>query len=140
LVIAGWLWGLLIWSFNGLNLFGAEAFLEVVLVWVTLFILIDWINHFKLGKMQWNGGTALAKLKGITAVITDSELTEMQSNSKQILAAMRWLLDLLTLTWLCVILIQGVDIWLRPTLWLASVYVLTFTSETWLRLRGRLPK
>ena len=140
LIIAGWLWGLLIWSLNGLNLFGAEAFLEVVLVWVTLFILIDWVNHFKLGKMQWNGGTALAKLKGITALITDSELTEMQSNSKQILAAMRWLLDLLTLTWLCVILIQGVDIWQRPTLWLASVYVLTFTSETWLRLRGRSPQ
>ena len=140
LIIAGWLWGLLIWSLNGLNLFGAEAFLEVVLVWVTLFILIDWFNHFKLGKMQWKGGTALAKLKGITALITDSELTEMQSNSKQILAAMRWLLDLLTLTWLCVILIQGVDIWQRPTLWLASVYVLTFTSETWLRLRGRSPQ
>jgi hypothetical protein len=140
LVIAGWLWGLLIWSFNGLNLFGAEPFLEVVLVWVTLFILIDWFNHFKLGKMQWNGGTALGKLKGITAVITDSELTEMQSNSKQILAAMRWLLDLLTLTWLCIILIKGIDIWARPTLWLASIYVLTFTSETWLRLRGRLPK
>ena len=90
--------------------------------------------------MQWKGGTALGKLKGITAVITDSELTEMQSNSKQILAAMRWLLDLLTLTWLCIILIKGVDIWARPTLWLASIYVLTFTSETWLRLRGRLPK
>ena len=32
LLIIGWLWGLLYWSFNGLDLYGAEPLLEVVIV------------------------------------------------------------------------------------------------------------
>jgi hypothetical protein len=27
----------------------------------------------------------------------------------------------------------------RPTLWIASLYALMFGSETWLRIRGRMP-
>lgn len=139
-IIIAWLWGLFYWSFNGLNLLGAEPLLEVVVVWVTLFLIIDLWNRFKLGNIKWNGGNALSKLRGLTAVLTDSQLTEMQSNSKQILAGMRWILDLATLTWLCVLLIEEPSgNWARPTLWLASLYGLTFGAETWLRLRGRLP-
>ena len=141
ILIVAWLWGLLYWSSNGLDLYGAEPLLEVVVVWVTLFLFIDWWNRFKLGKIRWNGGNALSKLRGLTAVLTDTQLTEMQSNSKQILAGMRWILDFATLGWLCVILIHNPeDNWARPTLWLASLYALTFGSETWLRLRGRMPE
>lgn len=140
LFIVGWLWGLLYWSFNGLDLFGAEPLLEVVVVWVTLFLIIDFWNRFKLGRIKWNGGNALSKLKGLTAVLTDTQVTEMQSNSKQILSGLRWILDLLTLTWFCVLLYDDPSgIWARPTLWLASLYALTFGSETWLRLRGKMP-
>ena len=140
LLIIGWLWGLLYWSFNGLDLYGAEPLLEVVIVWVTLFVGIDGWNRFKLGRIRWNGGNALSKLKGLSAVLTDTQLTEMQSNSKQILAGMRWVLDLITLTWLCILLIDDPSgFWARPTLWLASLYALTFGAETWLRLRGRMP-
>ena len=140
LFIVGWLWGLLYWSFNGLDLFGAEPLLEVVVVWVTLFLIIDFWNRFKLGRIKWNGGNALSKLKGLTAVLTDTQVTEMQSNSKQILSGLRWILDLLTLTWFCILLYDDPSgIWARPTLWLASLYALTFGSETWLRLRGKMP-
>ena len=140
LLIVVWLWGLLYWSFNGLDLYGAEPLLEVVVVWVTLFLVIEGWNRFKLGRIRWNGGNALSKLKGLTAVLTDTQLTEMQSNSRQIIAGMRWCLDLVTLAWLCVLLIDSpVGYWARPTLWLASLYALTFGAETWLRLRGRMP-
>ena len=65
----------------------------------------------------------------------------MQSNSKQILAGVRWILDLVTLTWLCILLIDDpAGYWARPTLWLASLYALTFGAETWLRFRGRMPE
>ena len=137
LLIVGWLWGLFAWSLNGLDLYGAEPLLEVVVVWVTLFPIIDRWNRFKLGRLKWNGGNALSKLKGLTAVLTDTQLTEMQSNSRQILAGMRWILDLFTLSWLCVLLIGEPDgFYARPTLWLASLYALTFGAETWLWLRG----
>ena len=63
ILIAVWLWILLIWSLNDLNLRGAEPLLEVVVVWMTLFILIDFINRVKLGKLQWKGGSAFQKLK-----------------------------------------------------------------------------
>lgn len=140
LLIIGWLWGLLYWSFSGLDLYGAEPLLEVVVVWVTLFVGIDVWNRFKLGRIRWNGGNALSKLKGLSAVLTDTQLTEMQSNSKQILAGMRWALDLITLTWLCILLLdEPSGFWTRPTLWLASLYALTFGAETWLRLRGKMP-
>ena len=141
ILIIAWLWGLLYWSFNGLDLYGAEPLLEVVVVWVTLFLVIDGWNRFKLGRIRWNGGNALSKLKGITAVLTDTQLTEMQSNSKQILAGMRWILDFVTLSWLCILLIdEPAGYWARPTLWLASLYALTFGAESWLRLRGRMPE
>ena len=141
IIIIAWLWGLLYWSFNGLVLRGAEPFLEVVVVWVTLFLLIDFWNRIQLGKIRWNGGNALSKLKGLTAVLTDSQLTDMQSNSKQILAGLRWILDFVTLTWLCAIMIDdSADYTDRITLWIASLYALTFGSETWLRLRGRMPE
>jgi hypothetical protein len=54
----------------------------------------------------------------------------------------------ITLVWLCVLLvlyegllpIEDGGAWSRPTLWLASMYGLMFGSETWLRMRGRMPQ
>ena len=56
LVLVSWLWGLLVWSSQGsLNLRGAEPFLEVVVVWVTMFTGIEILSRFRLGKIRWNG-------------------------------------------------------------------------------------
>ncbi len=86
---------------------------------------------------------------GVSAVLTEVEVTEMQSNSTDIMSGLRWVLHGVTMAWLCVLLVLGtgesgnsigfLEQWSRPTLWLASLYALMFGSETWLRLRGRMP-
>ena len=150
LILVGWLWGLLAWStWGSLDLLGAEPLLEVVVVWITLFTGIEVLNRFRLGQIRWNGGSALDKLVGVTAVLTEAEVTEMRSNSTEIMAGLRWVLHGATMAWLCVLLVLGsadssasvgiLEEWSRPTLWLASLYALMFGSETWLRLRGRMP-
>ena len=147
-VLIGWLWGLLIWStFGSLNLRGAEPLLEVVVVWVSTFTMIEIVHRFRLGRIRWNGGSALDKLKGMTAVLTEVEIREMKANSSQIMSGVRWGLHGITLVWLCMLLIlyEGLipiedgEGWSRPTLWLASMYALMFGSETWLRMRGKMP-
>ena len=149
LVLVLWLWGLLLWSVRWeLDLRGAEPFLEVVVVWVTMFTGIEIFSRFRLGRIRWNGGSALDKLRGVTALLTEVEITEMKANSSQIMSSVRWALHGLTLAWLCVLLAFGqgvgpeefaIDEWGRPTLWLAAMYALMFGSESWLRMRGRMP-
>lgn len=148
-VLIGWLWGLLMWStFGSLDLRGAGPLLEIVVVWVTTFTLIEIAHRFRLGRIRWNGGSALDKLKGVTAVLTEVEITEMKANSSQIMSGVRWGLHGITMLWLCMLLILGqgtipedaMEQWGRPTLWLASLYALMFGSETWLRMRGRMPR
>ena len=147
-VLIGWLWGLLIWStFGSLSLRGAEPLLEVVVVWVSTFTMIEIVHRFRLGRIRWNGGSALDKLKGMTAVLTEVEIREMKANSSQIMSGVRWGLHGITLVWLCMLLIlyeglipiENGESWSRPTLWLASMYALMFGSETWLRMRGKMP-
>ena len=126
-----------------------EPLLEVVVVWITLFTGIEILNRFRLGRIRWNGGSALDKLVGVSAVLTKAEVTEMRSNSTDIMSGLRWILHGVTMAWLCNLLVLGsVDSGAflgvfeqlgRPTLWLASLYALMFGSETWLRLRGRMP-
>ena len=149
MVLVLWLWGLLLWSVRWeLDLRGAEPFLEVVVVWVTMFTGIEIFSRFRLGRIRWNGGSALDKLRGVTALLTEVEITEMKANSSQIMSSVRWALHGLTLAWLCVLLAFGQDVgpeqfaideWGRPTLWLAAMYALMFGSESWLRMRGRMP-
>ena len=150
LILVGWLWILVILSETGkLNLRGAQPLLEIVVVWVSLFAIIEFVNRFRLGKIRWNGGSALDKIVGLTAVLTDAQLTDMKSNSSQIMSGLRLILNSFTLVWLCVLiaLSDGIlpassDIsssWGRPTLWLASLYGLIVISELWLRMRGRMP-
>ena len=144
-----WLWVLLGWTVWGtLDLRGAEPFLEVVVVWVTLFSGIEYLTRFQLGRIRWNGGSALDKIVGVSALLTKAELTEMKATSRELLSAVRWMVHGATLVWLCCLLAfqsgvlpddSALSTWGRPTLWLASVYGLMFCSEAWLRLRGRWP-
>ena len=140
LLVVSWLWGLMYWSINGLDLFGAEPFLEIVVVWVTVFMLVDIWNRIKLGRLKF-GKDVMTALKGITAVLTDTQVTEMKANSHQVLAGIRWVLDLITFSWLAYIMMYDPEgILARATLWIASFYALLFCSETWLRLRGKMPE
>jgi hypothetical protein len=76
-------------------------------------------------------------------------MTEMRGNSSDIMSGLRWVLHGITMLWLCILLVIGdndllgkydsMAIQSRPTLWIASLYALMFGSETWLRLRGRMP-
>jgi hypothetical protein len=143
------LWALLAWATWGtLDLRGGAPLLEVVVVWVTLFTAIEYLTRIKLGRIRWNGGSALDKIVGVSALLTKAELTEMKSTSRELLSSIRWILHGLTLVWLCVLLSLNGGVlpddgslatWGRPTLWLASIYGLMFCSEAWLRIRGRMP-
>ena len=89
------------------------------------------------------------KIVGFSALLTDAQVTEMRSNSSQIMSGLRLALHGITLVWLCIILALSNGLlpydsaldsdWGRPTLWLASMYGLMFVSEAWLRMRGRMP-
>jgi hypothetical protein len=147
LFLVGWIWTLFSWStWGSLNLMGLDPLLEVVVVWVTVFTGIDFINRFQLGKIRWNGGSALDKVVGLTAILTDSQMSEMRANSTQILGVFRWVLHGLTVVWFSIIIAFAVPFdnapqWLDELsnihLWLASLYALIFFSEGWLRMRRR---
>ena len=147
LFLVAWIWILFSWStWGSLDLMGLDSFLEVVVVWVTVFTCIDFINRFRLGRIRWNGGSALDKVMGLTAILTDSQMSEMRANSTQILGVFRWILHGLTVVWLSMLIAFAVPFdtapsWLNEManvhLWLASLYALIFFSEGWLRARKR---
>ena len=147
LFLVAWIWTIFSWStWGSLNLMGLDPLLEVVVVWVTLFTLIDIINRFRLGKIRWNGGSALDKVVGITAILTDSQMSEMRANSKQILGVFRWMLHGCTVVWFSLLIafanpLDEAANWLEVSshvhLWFASLYALMFFSEGWLRVRNR---
>ena len=147
LFLVAWIWILFSWStWGSLDLMGLDPLLEVVVVWVTIFTSIDFINRFRLGKIRWNGGSALDKVVGLTAILTDSQMSEMRANSTQILGVFRWILNGLTVIWLAIIIVfatpfENAPSWLdglaNVHLWLASLYGLLFFSEGWLRMRKR---
>jgi hypothetical protein len=147
LFLVAWIWIIFSWSTWGtLDLMGLDPLLEVVVVWVTIFTGIDFINRFRLGKIRWNGGSALDKVVGLTAILTDSQMSEMRANSTQILGVFRWILHGITVIWLSIIIafatpLESAPNWLDDMsnvhLWLASLYALIFFSEGWLRSRKR---
>ncbi len=150
LFLVAWLWILVLWSeFGDLNLRGAQPVLEIVVVWVSVFAIIGFVNRFRLGKIRWNGSSALDKIVGFSTVLTGAQITEMKSNSSQIMSGLRLGLHCFTFVWLASLLMlsEGVlpdttslaSSWGRPTLWLASMYGLIVISELWLRMRGRMP-
>ena len=150
LFLVAWLWILVLWSeFGELNLRGAQPVLEIVVVWVSVFAIIEFVNRFRLGKIRWNGSSALDKIVGFSTVLTGAQITEMKSNSSQIMSGLRLGLHCFTFVWLSTLLMlsEGVlpdttsiaSSWGRPTLWLASLYGLIVISELWLRMRGRMP-
>lgn len=162
LILAAWLWILLMWAgfSNSLSLGWALWGLEITVVWVTLFLVIEGVNRFRLGRMHWTEGesaldTLKGRIEGVTAILSQAQFTEMRANSRQVLAGLRWGLDFATILFLAGLVgimlysdsaiitslapIGGSQAVMRPALWLGSVYVLMFASESWLRLRGRLP-
>ena len=147
LFLVAWIWTLFSWStWGSLDLMGLDPLLEVVVVWVSVFTCIDFINRFRLGKIRWNGGSALDKVVGLTAILTDSQMSEMRANSTQILGVFRWVLHGLTVVWFSILIAFAIPFesapgWLDDVsnvhLWLASLYALIFFSEGWLRMRKR---
>ena len=119
----------------------SHCHLEVVVVWVSIFAIIEFVNRFRLGKIRWNGGTALDKIVGFSAVLTGPQITEMKSNSSQIMAGLRLAVHCFTLVWLCILLTLSSGLlpetstissnWGRPTLCLTSLYGLIVFSELW---------
>jgi hypothetical protein len=158
-ILAAWLWALLLWhNLSPSWSFGSAYWLlEVSVVWVSMFLIIEVVNRFRLGRLHWaEGETALetvkGRIEGVTAILTDAQYTEMRANSKQILAGIRWCLDFTTLIFLAALIyllfnqptinegIIAAQVSVHPAIWLASIYALMFSSETWLRMRGRLPR
>ena len=147
LFLVAWIWTIFSWStWGSLDLMGLDPLLEVVVVWVTVFTGIDFVNRFQLGKIRWNGGSALDKVVGLTAILTDSQMSEMRANSTQILGVFRWVLHGITVVWLTILItfatpFESAPSWLDEMsnvhLWLASLYALIFFSEGWLRMRKR---
>ena len=148
-----WLWTLLIWSTWGeLDLLGAAPLLEVVVLWTTLFLAIEGLHRFRLGRLHWDGDSAWSRLSGITAVLTEAQMRDMRASSAEILAAMRWIVHGVTVVLGCLLLIalpamsEGTGLpgpdsaWMHLVLWLTSLYALMWGSEGWLRMRGRLPE
>ena len=116
LFLVAWIWILFSWStWGSLDLMGLDPLLEVVVVWVTIFTSIDFINRFRLGKIRWNGGSALDKVVGLTAILTDSQMSEMRANSTQILGVFRWILNGLTVIWLAIIIVFATPFENAPT-------------------------
>ena len=143
-----WLWVLLGWVvFGSLDLRGAEPFLEVVVVWVTLFSSIEYLT-FPIGQNSLERRLCARQNCRRFSAPNKGRLTEMRATSRELLSAVRWIVHGATLVWLCCLLAfqsgvlpddSSLSTWGRPTLWLASVYGLMFCSEAWLRLRGRWP-
>jgi len=153
LLLVAWLWTLLGWAtWGSLDLLGGEALFEVVVVWVTLFLGIEVLHRFRLGRLHWDGGSALHRLTGLTAVLTEAQVREMRASSAQILSAVRWVLHGVTLVGGVVLLLAlpdlhaGTDLpgpnafWDHGVLWIVSIYALMWLSEGWLRMRGRMPE
>ena len=158
--IGVWIWILALW-----NTFGATptwawlgALVEVTTVWVTLFIVIEAVNRFKLGRIssaETKAEGVLSKLaqgaKNLSTVITGAELKQMHASSREVMDGLRWVLDFVTLLFfglisLVIVLAApgttleqafpgGEDTVVRPMLWLGAVYLLVFLAETWIRVR-----
>ncbi len=163
--MTGWLVGLFIWASgdNGPDLRGAESLLEMVVIWVLLFVVIEFVNRFRLGKMEWKGGRDLLTLmqssvSGLTSVVTGSEINQMKATSHSVMEGLRWVLDFFSLLFFMTIVIittastvttmeealsylplgldsYGLDVIVKPALWLGSIYLLIFLAQTWLRIR-----
>ena len=160
--LAAWLWSLHVWSNSsgGPNLHGAGMLLEMVVVWVTLFVVVEIANRVKLGRLKFaKGFSALDTLKkgvgSLTAVLTRTEISEMQTSSQEVMRGLRWVLDFATLTFFVAITaftiggtvtlaaalgslpntINADAYIVKPAFWLGSLYLLLFIAESWMRVR-----
>jgi len=157
-ILAAWLWTVLIWQNknDNINMGWGEILLEMSVVWVSLFIVVEWINRFKLGKLEFKKGISILStlkqnIKSVSTTLTGIQFNEMKASSKQVMGGIRWVLDFCTLLLLATLVIigwvnggalaeglkdiGGEQMVLKPALWLGSLYLLIFLSETWLRLK-----
>ena len=157
-ILAAWLWTVLIWQNKNdkIEMGWGAILLEMSVVWVSLFIVVEWINRFKLGKLEFKKGisilsTLTQNIKSVSTTLTGIQFNEMKASSKQVMAGIRWVLDFCTLLLLATLVIigwvnggalaeglkdiGGEQMVLKPALWLGSLYLLIFLSETWLRLK-----
>ena len=158
--LGAWLWFLLIWSKSGAGPdFGiGSSVLEVAVVWVSLFISIELVNRVRLGSISFDGGNSVKEMiqssvKGVGAIITESEFKQMQASSKQVMNGLRWALDFCTLLYFCVIIftvtlagdvpidqalsrLGGEAFITSPALWLGSIYLLLFLAFSFSRVRN----
>ena len=162
--MTAWLVGLFIWvsGENGPDLRGAEPLLEMSVIWVLLFVVIEFVNRFRLGKLEWKGGRDLLTLmqssvSGLTSVVTGSEINQMKASSRSVMEGIRWVLDFCSLLFFITIVIlttgstvttmedalsylplgldsYGINVIVKPALWLGSIYLLIFLAQTWLRI------
>lgn len=148
-----WLWTLLFWEYYysdytlGNNL---AMVLEVSVVWTTIFMALEGLHRLKLGRLEVNfeGEGVFSKLKdgmgSLTAVLTKSEIREMEASSKEVMTGLRWILDF------CTFVIFGAMVWgtvfgksleelfggegtphlLKFALWLGSIYLLIFMAQS----------
>jgi len=163
--MTAWLVGLFLWSSGegGPDLRGAEPLLEMTVVWLLLFTITEFINRFRLGKMEWKGGRDVMSLisssfGGVAGLVTGAEVQQIKASSRSVMEGIRWVLDFASLLFFLMIVIltaassgttmedalshlplglddYGLNVIVKPALWLGSVYLLIFLSETWLRLR-----
>jgi len=154
-----WLWFLLIWSrsTSGPDFGVASLVLEVAVVWVSLFISIELVNRIRLGSISFAGGNSVKEMiqssvRGVGAIITESEFKQMQASSNQVMNGLRWILDFCTLVYFGVIIftvtlsgdvpfdqalssLGGEAFITSPALWLGSIYLLLFLAFSLTRVR-----
>ena len=118
------------------------------------------VNRLDLGM---KGGRDLLTLmqssvSGLTSVVTGSEINQMKASSRSVMEGIRWALDFFSLLFFMAIVIlttgstvttleealsylplgldsYGLNVIVKPALWLGSIYLLIFLAQTWLRIR-----
>ena len=148
-----WLWTLLFWEYYYPNYTLGDNLaiaIEVSVVWTTTFIFLEALHRLRIGQLKINfeNEGIISKLKdgmgSLTAVLTETEIKEMKSSSKEVMAGLRWLLDFCTFALFATIVLGnyiGKDLeylfggektpyLLKIALWLGSMYLLIFMAKT----------
>ena len=158
--LALWLWTLVYWEYYYTDYtlgHGLATALEVSVLWITLFLVLEAFNRIRLGRLDMSSEREglLSKIRegmgSLKAVLTQADIGEMRASSRQVMSGLRWSLDLLTMLLFASIaisiflghapgeLLGGDDMphLFRLALWFGSVYFLIFAGETIVRYNAR---
>ena len=146
--------GVLVWLWCLAFLGGFGAFvallIEVCVVWGSVFLLLEGVHRFRLGRFSMEHGVNLINLLvGVKQMVRGSELEMMRASSREVHEGGRRVLDGLTFLWILALLgyasteagldhvrmgISGMT-WLQgPGVWIASLYFLALISDGWTRM------